>query len=339
MESNNIIQYLTCPITKLIFSDPVVADDGYFYENLAIKNHLNRNNTSPVTGERISSIIKSSPQLKKLVDEFIERNPEFKSERFYSKKPFYLFSKDFIKTIRDEEFFENLFDYTTIMLNAEVHHKETLFELICKSKCPDNVVKHIIDNSIDYDTYDRRKLKPIHIACKYSSPEIILHLVKKGVDCNSCDLNGETPLGYLIMYNKKNMINDFFEKGNINVNTINYHGYSPIHYIIKEGDIETFRLFLKNNLVVSLTSQKLGGLNLLQYAFKECPNFEFIKDLIDLKITLDVDIDPKTSCEQLLYTNNNFNKKQKQELVLHYLKKVLNMPVVVNDFIDNINTE
>ena len=78
---------------------------------------------------------------------------------------------------------------------------------------------------------------------------------------------------------------------------------------------------------------------MLQYAFKECPNFEFIKDLIDLKITLDVDIDPKTSCEQLLYTNNNFNKKQKQELVLHYLKKVLNMPVVVNDFIDNINTE
>lgn len=337
MESSSIIQYLTCPITKLIFSDPVVADDGYFYENLAIKNHLNRNNTSPVTGEKISSTLKKSPQLLKLVNNFLERNPEYNSERFYSKKPYYLFGKEFLNTIKTEEF-DELLNYTTIVLNADVG-KETLFEVICKSQCPPNVIKHIIDNSIDYDVYDKRKLKPLHIACKYSSPEIILYLVGKGVDCNCYDMNGETPLGYLIIYNKKEMIEDFFKQGNVNVNTINYSGYSPVHYIIKDGDIETFKIFMNNNLVVSLTSQKLGGLNLLQYAFKECPNFDFIKTLIDLKITLDVDIDPKTSCEQLLYTNNNFNKKQRQELVLHYLKKVLNMPVVVNDFIDNIGKE
>jgi len=338
MEKTSILQYLTCPITKLIFSDPVMAEDGYIYENLAIKHYLTRNNTSPVTGEKISSYLTKAVQLKMMIGEFIGRHPECKADQFYSKKPFYLFSKDFFQNIQDKQF-DNLKCYTMIMLNSE-YNKETLFEIVCKN-CPDDIIKCILDNSIDYDIYDRRKLKPLHIACKYASKEVIVYLAKKGVDLNCDDLHNETPLGYLILYNKKNVIPEFIkcknDSNNVNVNVINKSGYSPVHYIIKEGDIDTFNVLMQNHLNVGLVSQKLGGINLLQYAFRECPNSTFINFLIDQKITLDVDIDPKTSCEQLLYLNQNLTKKEKQELVLNYLKKVLSIPVIVDNFIDSLN--
>ena len=53
-------------------------------------------------------------------------------------------------------------------------------------------------------------------------------------------------------------------------------------------------------------------------------------------INLDVDVDPKTSCEQLIYVNQNLNKKQRQQMVLYYLTKVLSKPVIEDNFIDSI---
>lgn len=338
MEKTSILQYLTCPITKLIFSEPVMAEDGYFYENLAIKHHLSRNNTSPITGEKMNSNLMKASQLKMMIGEFIGRHPECKAGQFYSKKPFYLFGKEFFQNITDKQF-DKLRCYTMILLNAE-HNKETLFEIVCKN-CPDDIIKCILDNSIDYDTYDRRKLKPLHIACKFASRDVILYLAQKGVDLNCEDLHNETPLGYLILYHKKNVISEFIKCKNdtifVNVNVMNKSGFSPVHYIIKDGDIEIFNILMTNGLNVALVSQKLGGVNLLQYAFRECPNCAFINYLIDQKITLDIDIDPRTSCEQLLYLNNNLTKKEKQELVLNYLKKVLSIPVIVDNFIDSLN--
>lgn len=45
------IQDFYCPITKHIFLNPVVADDGFTYEKDAIKEWFSNNDFSPVTGE------------------------------------------------------------------------------------------------------------------------------------------------------------------------------------------------------------------------------------------------------------------------------------------------
>lgn len=46
---------LTCPITKKLMQDPVMAADGYTYERSAIMQHLNRSMLSPVTRARMPS--------------------------------------------------------------------------------------------------------------------------------------------------------------------------------------------------------------------------------------------------------------------------------------------
>lgn len=336
MNKDSLLKYITCPITNLILCDPVMAEDGQIYEFMAIKNHLNRNNTSPVTNEKIGGMLIRAHKIKTMTDEFLATNPEYKTNQFLFKKPFFLFTKEFIDNLRDKKY-EQLKEYTNIILNTEIG-KESLFELVCRH-CPDDITKHIIDNSIDYDVYDKRKLKPIHSVCKHGSKDLLMYIAKKGVDLNSDDINGETPLSYLILYRNKEeydvIIPEFLELG-VDVNKINKGGFMVAHYVINNGDLPMLELLVKYGLNIGTISQKLGGLNILQYAFRESKSPEVIKYIIDLNMNLDVDVDPKTSCEQLIYLNQNMNKKQKQQLVLYYLTKILSKPVIEDNFIDSV---
>lgn len=60
-----------CPLTHEVFSDPVVLEDGYTYENCAIRDWLQRSRTSPMTGEPLSA----NPRIvtNRVVRDWIER--------------------------------------------------------------------------------------------------------------------------------------------------------------------------------------------------------------------------------------------------------------------------
>ncbi|CAF2406145.1 unnamed protein product [Rotaria sp. Silwood2] len=49
------IDEITCPITKDIFVDPVMANDGFTYERAAITKWILENGTSPCTREPLDS--------------------------------------------------------------------------------------------------------------------------------------------------------------------------------------------------------------------------------------------------------------------------------------------
>lgn len=343
MQKEKLLQYLTCPITKLIFCQPVLASDGYFYENMAIKNHLEKSNVSPITGEKMSSDLIAARKIKELVGEFLKENEEYRNDQFLFKKPFFLFKREFLTALRNKEF-SDLKEYTNIILNTEVNkNKETLFEVICKM-CPDEVIQYIIDRSLDYDTYDGRVLKPLHIACKYASLKVIRHLLAKEVDIHCEDMYGETPLSYLLMYRYtvnelasfKILVREFLELG-AKVNKQNKGGLSPAHYVISKGNLDLLMVFHQEyDLKLENISVQLGNMNLVHYAFRESSNYELIKYLIELDEFLDVDVKPDTPSEQLIYQNKNLNKQQKQELVLLYLNKLMSKPLVLDNFMDDV---
>lgn len=336
MEKNDLLQYIKCPITNLIFSEPVLAEDGNFYELMSLKVHQEHSETSPVTGEKMGKIILSAKNMKTMVTEFLKENPEYKKDQFLTKKPFYLFGNDFISALKNKNY-EEITKYIDIILNTDIG-RETLFEIVCKI-CPDNVIQYIIDNSIDYDIYDKRILKPLHVACKCASPNVIMHLMNKKVNLESEDINGEIPLGYLMLYRTadiyKQLIPEFIKLG-VNLNMLNNNGFMVAHYIINKGDLDLLKLFVTNGLNMTAINKKVGNMSILQYAFKESPNDKLIEYLINLNINLDIDVDPKTTCEQLIYSNRYLEKKQKQYIILQYLTKILKKPNIINNFIDTI---
>ena len=72
---DKIPQDFYCPITNMLFVDPVVASDGNTYERGAIDIWLKEHDKSPLTNERMASkVLTQNTILKKLMNDFIEKN-------------------------------------------------------------------------------------------------------------------------------------------------------------------------------------------------------------------------------------------------------------------------
>jgi hypothetical protein len=65
--SPEIISRITCPLTKQIFVDPVIANDGQTYERRAIAEHIRDNRYSPLTGEIIDDTFFDNTQMKNFI--------------------------------------------------------------------------------------------------------------------------------------------------------------------------------------------------------------------------------------------------------------------------------
>lgn len=68
------IEDLQCPITHELIFDPVVADDGFVYERVAIEKWLSSNETSPMTAERILKKLLPCAQFKNIVEKLVASN-------------------------------------------------------------------------------------------------------------------------------------------------------------------------------------------------------------------------------------------------------------------------
>lgn len=341
MEEENLVKYLKCPLTKLFFSEPVLADDGHFYEFMAIKNHISKSNMSPVTNSKMGNMIVKAPILKKMLEEFLELHPEYRDSQFSFKKPFYLFRNEFFDIIKKKQF-SKLKEFTSIVLNTETNDDDntTVFEIICKD-CDDiETINYIVDESIDFDVYDKRGMKPVHIMCRYSPIECLKHILDKDIDVNAVDNNNDNILSGLVRYRERDQYLPMVQmviKNSVNVNSFNNCGYAPIHYIVEFGDIDGF-ILLKNNGLDLNCVNKETNLNIIQHTFKYSENFNMIKYLIELEIEFEENEGSTKTYEEYIYENQHLSKSDKQKLVLHYLTKLLNKAVVIDNFIENVGS-
>lgn len=72
-----------CPITRMIFAEPVMTVDGNTYEKSAILKWFESHNTSPITGLEISSNdIVRNLLMERLVNQYLEHYPEKIIDRY-----------------------------------------------------------------------------------------------------------------------------------------------------------------------------------------------------------------------------------------------------------------
>lgn len=77
-----------CPITLNLMLEPVKASDDNIYEKNAIEDWLSKNNTSPLTTQKISKNLIEMEQLKKEINKYIiENNLEIEEyKKFFKEK-------------------------------------------------------------------------------------------------------------------------------------------------------------------------------------------------------------------------------------------------------------
>ena len=70
----DFISKLTCPITKKIFLNPVIGEDGIIYEEEIIEELFSEDKLNPITNEKISYNLYNVYHIKFLIDNLITKS-------------------------------------------------------------------------------------------------------------------------------------------------------------------------------------------------------------------------------------------------------------------------
>jgi hypothetical protein len=65
--AEQLMKNFTCPLTKKIFVDPVIASDGQTYERSAILRWIDQNHNSPITGAAMDASIRDNKEIKGII--------------------------------------------------------------------------------------------------------------------------------------------------------------------------------------------------------------------------------------------------------------------------------
>ena len=230
---------LYCPITGQIFSHPVVASDGFTYEEEALEQWLKKKDSSPLTRETMKKEYYQSKFMEKIISQYISKNPHMDKEVY---KPV-LISSDihFIKNNINRFNIVNLENLESIQFLSLVQ----LFE--------NEILIQIIDKVDDIEKTYEDNWKLVHYICKCGNSEIIKYIIDKGVDLECQTLKKTRPIHIICMRNLPDIIHYMVNKDvNIECQTIN--GIRPIHYICKYGTLEMIKFVIDLNIDFSCST-------------------------------------------------------------------------------------
>ena len=214
LNNSTDIECFYCPLTGKIYQVPVLAEDGFFYEELAILKHIASSKTSPTTQKPMNSNLITCVLFNVMLKMFLEKNPEKKIDEYvisHTQNKDYLdkiiIMKQYDKLLLFDDFDLSQFDHNLIItlfrrasnevLKYFIDHIINLEEPIASETNVKTyliyyvvqysnleILRHLAQNDINLEIRDSRNHRPIHTACRYASLEIIKYLVDCGVDLN-----------------------------------------------------------------------------------------------------------------------------------------------------------
>ncbi|QKF94399.1 U-box domain-containing protein [Fadolivirus algeromassiliense] len=231
---------ITCPISKLIYNQPVLANDGFTYEKYSIDQILNgdRSKLSPMTRESLSGYTENKFMMG-LVNNFLTEHPEFKKlqfdDRYYCD---YMENKRVCQKLLTTRNWKKFSQYNNICLQDKTNTGENLIKYL-SIECNDVVsFNKILDNSIDLNICNDDNVLPIHIVSSFTKlKDVVIHMITKDVDL----YNMTTKVSVIVTlcenkrmsYEDKSEILLYLIKNNkINLSFVNSHKHTELHTIL-----------------------------------------------------------------------------------------------------------
>ncbi|MEL7001788.1 MAG: ankyrin repeat domain-containing protein [Bacteroidota bacterium] len=164
-----------------------------------------------------------------------------------------------------------LFTFLPILSNAQ-----TIFEHACRGNI--NVLDSLLQTT-DVNTESKNKSGLLHFATYCNQKEVFDFLINKGINIDTKNIYGDTPLFYALQRRSTAMVEKLLEK-KADVNQINEDGFTPIYYAIRADDEESLDLLLNAKADVNL------GTNALHLATLN-NNLNIVKRLVHKDIKVD----------------------------------------------------
>ena len=278
------ISDLTCPITKSIMYDPVVAEDGIIYEHDAIVKWFSVNNTSPsmrtIMGSRLYRPLYVSVLVEK-INLILEKNPELKEWQYVPSN----IHADNIEVVNNRIVncaFNDLLKY--------VHYDYTKLrvqDLLESSH--NNVIKYVIDNVDDYHKVDNYDKSLIHHICSHATDEILIYYIEKliGLSQFHVDNSINSPL-FCIFTNEVLTLDGFkYFIQKYGLNAVTSRNERAIHRALYSGCSLDKIKYLVEDCNVDLHVVANNNIRPIHYAC-EYSSVSVVKYLVDKKVNLEV---------------------------------------------------
>ena len=224
--------HLKCPITDMIFRDPVYLEDGFIYEKAAIQKWLKSYHNSPVTKKsvRCDKFIIAIP-IKQQVDEFLEKNPEYAKIQFEKSYRHLDNTNEINRLLRSNinskiklKEWQQFTDF-----NAKKISSSTLFMSFLKKCTDDGALIHLIDNIDNWEHQYSEGKRLIHLFLEYKkSFDVVEHLVNKAIDIEVKDRRGNYPVHYVCQFSNFRILR-FFAERNANLDVLGKDDVTLLH--------------------------------------------------------------------------------------------------------------
>lgn len=206
----SLLEFITCPISKMVFSDPVIADDSITYERECIEKWFQQSNKSPINNSIISRKIIKNLALQNIIDDLVKRN-EISSDQIY--KPKFDITK-FNIYYNDDKYMIDMID----RYNMEEHLNNN------------NYIEYLNETNYNF---------PIHCISIKCSANVIIYAIKKGISINCCNKLGFYPIHYMLKRNLTELTKFCIDnKIDIDRQTENCEKYVPLYYICEYNSFE-----------------------------------------------------------------------------------------------------
>jgi ankyrin repeat protein len=289
---DDLLSDLKCPITLQVFNQPVIASDGHVYEREALDEYLKTlPRFSPITREPITDKYYRAYNIKSIIDKIIENKSSIKKSQYNISILSSFYNKSDTEVIKILSEYESQYvDYNKI--------KSTYYK-------NNDIIKLIIDKTIDLECQTSANWRPIHYICRYSTPEMIKYIIDKGVDLECHTSTNWRPIHYICRYSTPEMIKYIIDKG-VDLECHTTTNWKPIHFICKNSTPEMIKYIIDKGVDLDChTNMKWKPIHFIcRYSTPE-----MIKYIINKGVDLECHTYKKSRPIDLIYKFHHYDYK------------------------------
>lgn len=255
-----------CPITLQIFKDPVTLSDGNTYEKQAVSKLIKTNQVSPLTRKPFTASdkkLQTNYTIQNMVEHYLKEGL-ISVDEIYTE--YVVLTAKLVKKIADDtNKMKELIDKCakTKQLEECIYRNYKLIHYVCKYSSFE-VLKHLVDKGVNLEAETEDGIRPIHYVSRYAKFfKSVMYLIDRGVDINATTCRGWTALHFICTrYRMPFAIKYMIEKG-AEVNKPAGRDFYPIHLACISGTCDGINALIKAG--AKLDVKTLDGLYPIHY--------------------------------------------------------------------------
>jgi ankyrin repeat protein len=324
---------LTCKLTSKIFLEPVIAEDGYTYEESALLKHFisctvnsrspntlppisigtafQLNNViSPNTSKPMGTSYRVNTLLSKLISELMTQRPQLKTKQYDN-----IFSLAQLSSLVFNNSRKEAIDYLSSFDKIKLLSSRDDIESYKMLFMNDEICKLLIQKLDNLETIYAQGNKLIHYICaRNTNPKILQLLIDAKVDLEAKDEHDIRPIHLVCSHSDNSDMLRVLINAGVNLECEDMFKRRPIHYVCDiPNNTKMLQILIDANVDIECASRE-GYRPIHKVCIKQ-QNVDMLELLIKYRVNIESMTDGKH--KPIYFTYNNVRGMDMTRLLLN----------------------